>query len=109
MPVSVARVGPPHASALTPPRGGGGASALLVGEHGCWGWRRPVPSPVLFPPVESITLPARQHGVFGRVSDMHFGLTTLHDLVGMTVGAKDRNAYDVALLLKKAAAWQVEW
>jgi len=24
----------------------------------------------------------------GRVSDVHFGLTTLHDLVGVTAGAK---------------------
>jgi len=45
----------------------------------------------------------------GRVSDVHFGLATLHDLVGVTGGAKHRNEYHVALLLKKASAWHVEW
>src|SRR5262245_25546690 len=29
--------------------------------------------------------------VTGRVSDVHFGLATLHDLVGVTAGAKHRN------------------
>jgi hypothetical protein len=27
----------------------------------------------------------------GRVSDVHFGLATLHDLVGVTAGAKPRH------------------
>ena len=36
----------------------------------------------------------------GRVSDVHFGLTALHDLVGVTVEAKHRNAHCIALLLK---------
>ena len=30
---------------------------------------------------------------FGRVSDVHFGLATLHALVGVTAGAKHRYAY----------------
>jgi hypothetical protein len=48
-------------------------------------------------------------GMVGRVSDVHFGLATLHDLVGVTAGTKHRNEYHVALLLKKASAWHVEW
>ena len=45
----------------------------------------------------------------GRVSDLYFDLATLHDLVGVTVGAKHRNEYHVTFLLKKASAWHVEW
>ena len=45
----------------------------------------------------------------GRVSDVHFGPATLPDLVGVTAGAKHRNEYHVALLLKKASAWHGEW
>jgi hypothetical protein len=45
----------------------------------------------------------------GRVSDVHFGLATLHDQVGVIAGAKHRNEYHVAFLLKKASAWHVEW
>jgi hypothetical protein len=40
---------------------------------------------------------------------MHSGLATLYDLVGMIAGAKHRNAYHVAFLLKKGSAWHVEW
>ena len=32
------------------------------------------------------------HLLVGRVSDVHFGLVTLHDLVGVTAGAKHRHA-----------------
>jgi hypothetical protein len=37
----------------------------------------------------------------GRVSDVHFGLAALHDLVGMTAGVKNRSEYHVALLLRE--------
>jgi hypothetical protein len=40
---------------------------------------------------------------------MHFGVATLHDLVGVTAEAKHRNASHVALLLKKVSAWLGEW
>jgi len=45
----------------------------------------------------------------GRVADVHFGVAILHDLVGVTAGAKHRNASHVALLLKKASASLGEW
>jgi hypothetical protein len=45
----------------------------------------------------------------GRVSDVHFGVAILHDLVGVTAGAKHRNECHVALLQKKASAWHGEW
>jgi hypothetical protein len=45
----------------------------------------------------------------GRVSDVHFGLATVHDLGSVTVGTKPRNESHGALLLKQAAAWHVEW
>src|SRR4029453_2319094 len=38
----------------------------------------------------------------GRVSDVHFGLATLHDLGSMKAGAKHRSEYHVAFLPKKA-------
>ena len=50
-----------------------------------------------------------QKDTIGRVSDVHCGLATLHDLVGVTAGTKHRNAYQVALLQKKASAWHGEW
>jgi hypothetical protein len=43
-----------------------------------------------------------------RVSDVHFGLATLHDLIGMTVRTKYRNEYYIALLLHKTSAWHKE-
>jgi len=48
-------------------------------------------------------------GKNGRVSDLHFGLATLYDLVDVIASAKHRNEYPVALLLKKASAWHGEW
>ena len=30
-------------------------------------------------------------GLKGRVSDVHFGLAALHDLIGVTAGAKPQN------------------
>ena len=45
----------------------------------------------------------------GRVSDVHFGLVTLHDRVGVTAEAQYRHEYHVALLLQKASsmAWRM--
>jgi hypothetical protein len=45
----------------------------------------------------------------GRVADVHCGLATVHDLVGVTAGAKHRHAYHIALLLQKASAWHGAW
>ena len=45
----------------------------------------------------------------GCVADAHCGLAALHDLVGVTAGATHRQAYYVALLLKKASAGQGAW
>jgi hypothetical protein len=62
-------------------------------------WRcRPRPAPK----------PCRSYGD-GRVSDVHFSLATLPDKIAVTAGAKHRNEYHVALLLKKASAWHGEW
>ena len=44
----------------------------------------------------------------GHVSDVHFGLATVHDLVGVIAGAKHRNESHVTLLLKQASAWHGE-
>ena len=41
---------------------------------------------------------------FGRVSDLHFGLVTLHDRVSVTAESKHRHEYHVALLLQKASS-----
>src|SRR5262249_47459845 len=49
------------------------------------------------------------HGLFARVAEVHCGLATLHDLVGVTAGAKHRNECQAALLLKKASAWHEAW
>ena len=49
-----------------------------------------------------------QEGI-GRVTDVHFGLATLDDVVGVIEGAKHRHAYHGALLLKKASAWHGAW
>jgi hypothetical protein len=55
---------------------------------------------------------SRRHffdGMQGRVTDVHFGLATLDDVVGVIEGAKHRHAYHGALLLKKASAWHGAW
>jgi hypothetical protein len=61
------------------------------------------------PPEEVVGLFGHYCEESGRVSDVHFGLATFHDLVGVTAGTKHRNEYHVALLLKKASAWHGEW
>jgi hypothetical protein len=50
-----------------------------------------------------------QDPLVGRVSAVHFGLATLHDLVGVTAGAQHRHEYEVALLRKTASAWHGAW
>jgi hypothetical protein len=90
------------------------------GSGKAFGRIRHVPNPLICMRFHGVLLGnqheiwSKQHnrkvrGIRGRVADVHFGVATLHDLVGVTAGAKHRNASHVALLLKKASAWLGEW